>query len=132
MIKGCTHDDKVLFSSKDLELDLRYLAYCTDDSDNAPEIKLEIDDQSHRGLLGPSCKSHFELEEGQCVVFVLRQVDGWEYQSELHQEIANPDSQKIKEIGIDRHALFEATSSLRPPENPLMTKVSSLLIRANG
>ncbi|ORX35652.1 Six-hairpin glycosidase-like protein [Kockovaella imperatae] len=121
MVPGCTHEHKVLFKSKDLELDLRYLTYTSDDSVKPPQVELEIADNTERGLLGPSCMATFELEEGQCVVFVLRQVDEWKYQTDLQEEIANPDSERIKDVGIDRQAIMEAASSLRPPENPLMT-----------
>ena len=125
MVEGCVHSDKVLFSSKDLELDLRYLTYKSDLCSSVPHIELKIEDQTKsRGLLGPSCVADFELEEGQIIVFVLRQVDGWKYESKEHEDVGNPDSEKLKKVGVDVHSMLEAASVLRPPENPLLSDVS--------
>ena len=125
MIQGCTHSYKVLFSSKDLELDLRYLTYKSDSCSKVPHIDLKIVDQtSERGLLGPSCAADFELEEGQIIVFVFRQVDGWQYKSKEHESVGNPDAEKLEKVGVEVQSMLEAASMLRPPENPLLSDVS--------
>jgi hypothetical protein len=103
-------------------LDLRYLANSTDECVNKPTIKLKTECFKARGLLGDSVTSDFELEEGQSVTFVLREVGDWQYANEEHQRVANPNTERAEALGIPLATLLEATSKLRPQENPMMSQ----------
>lgn len=104
-------------------MDLRTITWSSDQCVSDPEIKLQIEDLSERGLLGPAAACDFELEEGQCVVFVMREVGDYSYANEEHQEFANPTTSKAKAMGVPVEQMFEATNRLRPKENPILTKV---------
>ena len=73
-------------------------------------------------MLGPAIAADFELEEGQVVVFVLRQVEDWEYASSEHQRVANPNPERAESLGIPLDKLIDAMSTLRPKENPMLSK----------
>lgn len=77
-----------------------------------------------RKLLGPSVTSEFELEEGQTVVFIFREVQDFSYANEEHQKVANPNPERAETLGVSMEKLLEATSRLRPKENPMLSKVS--------
>lgn len=66
------NQNKVVFSSPNLDLDLRYVAESTIDNVPAPEVNLEILDLSSQGHLGPATYCDLSLVEGQRVTFVLR------------------------------------------------------------
>jgi hypothetical protein len=121
---GCAHDRKALFESSSLSLDLRYLVWSDDTCVADPEVTLKIEELEGRGLLGPAAVSEFELEEGQVVVFVLRQVDDWGYANAEHKRVANPNPERAKTLGVDMQVLVSATTNLRPAQNPMLTKVS--------
>ncbi|WVQ77827.1 hypothetical protein IAR50_007520 [Cryptococcus sp. DSM 104548] len=126
---------KALFTSPNLVLDLRTIAWSSDSCVSDPEIHFNIEDfQDSRGLLGPSVTSDFELEEGQTIVFVLREVGDYKYESEQHKEIANPRSMKQKDLGLPLDQMLEATNKLRHRENPVLTQalVESLLKNTNN
>jgi hypothetical protein len=122
----CDHNKKALFTSPDLQLDLRYIAYSSDECVSDPKIQLDIEHLSERKLLGPACTSEFELEEGQCVIFVLREVGDFSYQNEHHRDVANPDLERAQSMGVPLELLVEASSKLRPSANPVLSKVISL------
>ncbi|KAL0960424.1 hypothetical protein HGRIS_005467 [Hohenbuehelia grisea] len=63
---------KAVFSSKDLELDLRYVVGSNLDNVPEPSISLSLLDLSHKGHKGPAITCALDLVEGQCVTFVLR------------------------------------------------------------
>ena len=63
---------KVLFTSEHLTLDLRYIADSGLDDVPAPEIKFELLDLSDRGHLGQGAHIDLKLKEGQIVTFFLR------------------------------------------------------------
>ncbi|KAK1924009.1 Six-hairpin glycosidase-like protein [Papiliotrema laurentii] len=119
---GCAHDRKALFESSSLSLDLRYLVWSDDTCVADPEVTLKIEELEGRGLLGPAAVSEFELEEGQVVVFVLRQVDDWGYANAEHKRVANPNPERAKTLGVDMQVLVSATTNLRPAQNPMLTK----------
>ncbi|OWZ60879.1 hypothetical protein AYX14_06858 [Cryptococcus neoformans] len=117
-----SQDTKVLFKSSSLTLDLRTITWSSDQCVSDPEIKLRVEDVSERGLLGPAATCDFELEEGQCVVFVMREVGDYSYANEEHQEFANPTTSKAKSMGVPVEQMLEATNRLRPKENPILTR----------
>lgn len=64
--------NKAVFRSPNLDLDLRYVAESTVDGVSAPEIDLDVLDLSSKGHLGPAAYCNLSLDEGQRVTFVLR------------------------------------------------------------
>lgn len=70
-VQYCSQN-KVLFKSPDLELDLRYVSEVTFDNVPTPEVKIDYLDLTQKGHLGPSACCDFSLTEGQRVTFVLR------------------------------------------------------------
>ncbi|CCA70733.1 related to glycoside hydrolase family 15 protein-Laccaria bicolor, partial [Serendipita indica DSM 11827] len=63
---------KVLFTSENLKLDLRYVADSTLDDVPVPEINFEILYLPEKGHLGPGAHVDLKLKEGQVVTFFLR------------------------------------------------------------
>ncbi|KAI9010356.1 Six-hairpin glycosidase-like protein [Phycomyces nitens] len=64
---------KVVFNSKTLTMDLRYIVKCGDLE--CPNIDISIDTNTKRaGLKGPGVRSRFSLQESQRVSFIFRQV----------------------------------------------------------
>lgn len=112
-----------MFTSPNLSLDLRYLTSTEDHTSvDRPCIDLKIESFADRGLLGDAITSEFTLEEGQSITFILREVGDWQYSNEEHQKVANPDAQRATALGVPLATLLEATSRLRPEENPMMTQ----------
>lgn len=64
--------NKILFKSEDLCLDLRYVADTSIDDIPAPKPNIEILDLQNKGHLGPSVSADIELHEGQIITFILR------------------------------------------------------------
>lgn len=128
MTSDTDHTNKGLFTSPSLTLDLRYLFWSEDGCKTDPKIELRIEDLPDRKLLGPAIGTDFELEEGQVVVFILRQVEEWEYANSEHRRVANPNPERAESIGIPLDKLIDATSKLRPKKNPMMSKVSGGLM----
>lgn len=120
---GMPHKKKVVFVSKDLELDLRYLA-SNDGIAPDPEVKLKIEELDGRELLGPSVVSNFSLEEGQCVYFVLRQIPE-SCSTETRREANAETLRKATDLGIPIGQYRAAVHLLRPADNPLFTVVST-------
>ncbi|PVF92804.1 glycoside hydrolase family 15 protein [Serendipita vermifera] len=63
---------KILFKSKDLNLDLRYVTASSLDDIKPPEVVFEVMDLQGKGHLGPSVSVNLDLHEGQIVTFILR------------------------------------------------------------
>jgi hypothetical protein len=63
---------RALFTSDELTLDLRYVAESTMSDVPAPHVQLALLDLSQKGHLGLGVQAHLELQEGQCVTFILR------------------------------------------------------------
>ncbi|WWC89044.1 uncharacterized protein L201_003962 [Kwoniella dendrophila CBS 6074] len=115
------HIYKGLFKSPSLTLDLRYLTNSTDQCVSDPKISLKVEELKNRDLLGPSITSDFELEEGQCVYFVLRECGDFSYSNAEHERIANPNPQRAQSVGLPLETMLQAASKLRPKENPMLT-----------
>jgi hypothetical protein len=81
---------------------------------------------SQRGLLGPAITSEFELDEGQCVIFVLRQYvsQAKNYKSEAHAEAAKPTQEKADRLNVDMETLLAGVTQLRPDGDPIINRVS--------
>jgi hypothetical protein len=70
-IPNC-HQEKVVFKSDTLSLDLRFVAESMVENVPSPTIKLQPLDLTKKGHLGLSAYADLELEEGQAVTFILR------------------------------------------------------------
>lgn len=46
----------------------------------------------------------------------------WQYSNAEHRRVANPNAQRAEALGVPLATLLEATSRLRPDENPMMTQ----------
>ena len=64
--------NKALFKSDHLNLDLRYLSENTMECINPPSVDLKILDLMPKGHLGLSAYCDLDLQEGQAVTFILR------------------------------------------------------------
>lgn len=129
---GCANSQKAMFTSSSLSMDLRYLTWSDDTCVKDPEVSLKVQELEGRGLLGPACVSEFELEEGQVVCFVLREAGDFSYSNAEHKRVANPNPERAKTLGVDMQVLVSATTNLRPPLNPIMTKVSHIFERVTA
>ncbi|WWD17022.1 hypothetical protein CI109_101458 [Kwoniella shandongensis] len=118
----CDHTTKAVFTSPSLTLDLRYLAYSSDQCVSDPKLTMKIEKLKNRDLLGDAVTADFELEEGQSVIFVLRECGDYSYSNPEHQRVANPNLERAETLGIPMGKLVAATSKLRPKENPLLTR----------
>jgi len=117
------HTPRGLFTSPNLKLDLRYITWSEDKCNDDPKIEMMVEDIPERKLLGPAISADFVLEEGQVVVFIMRQVEEWEYANAEHRKVANPHPERADTLGIPLDELLDATSKLRPKENPMLSKV---------
>jgi hypothetical protein len=116
------HEYKAVFRSKDLSLDLRYKVDNTDECSERPDFEMKIEDLSNRGLLGDGVVADFELQAGQLIYFVLRELKTYAYQSDEHRVVANPDHGRAKIMGVDLKTLMAGASKLRPAEDPIISK----------
>lgn len=128
MSRDDDHTTKGLFTSPTLNLDLRYLSWSEDGCNDDPKVELKVHDIRERKMLGPAISADFELEEGQVVVFILRQVEEWGYANSEHQRVAQAEPERADTLGIPLDKLIEATSKLRPKQNPMLTKVGDTLV----
>lgn len=87
--------NKVVFSSPNLDLDLRYVAESTIDNVPAPEVNLDLLDLSSQGHLGPATHCNLSLTEGQRVTFVLR----IRPERDFHVQI-KPTQAQADELGV--------------------------------
>jgi hypothetical protein len=107
------NQNKAVFESKDLTLDLRYVCDKNADTCTIPTVNLVTADLSAKGLLGPAVEADMQLTEGQVVTFVLRtppvrEVDG--------------NGQQIVETNMT--PLGKLT---RPGDDPFLTEVRFFL-----
>ncbi|WVO15208.1 hypothetical protein L204_102857 [Cryptococcus depauperatus] len=113
---------KAVFTSPSLILDLRTITWSSEACVSGPTIKLKVENLANRDLLGPSVTCNFELEEGQCVIFIMREVGDFMYLNQAHQELANPAVNQAKYAGVSLEQLLDASNKLRPKENPILTR----------
>lgn len=135
--QGCHY--KALFTSEeaDLTLDLRYIAEATFENIATPTVELHELDLSKKGHKGKGVWTEIVLREGQAVTFVLRTPPDVNLPPQ-----AQPTLQTAQELGIPYESealraichvanrltaplseLVAGASNLRPPEDPILTKV---------
>ncbi|KIJ08003.1 glycoside hydrolase family 15 protein, partial [Paxillus involutus ATCC 200175] len=108
--------DKVLFKSDGLSLDLRYVAESTLENVPTPDVKLNLLDLSARGHLGPAASCGLSLEEGQRVTFVLRISP-----EETGAPKIRPNQERADELGVPFEKLIASAAKMRPKDDPLLT-----------
>ncbi|KAI0629962.1 glycoside hydrolase family 15 protein [Trametes polyzona] len=111
--------NKALFSSAEaeLDLDLRYIAESGLDNVPEPEVKLNLLDLSDKGHKGPGVWAELDLREGQIVTFVLRTPPDVKLPPQAH-----PTRETAEEMGISYEKLVAGASTLRPPDDPILTR----------
>jgi hypothetical protein len=88
--------NKVLFTTPQLILDLRYVPESTMDNVPVPTIDLQLSDQTQsKGLLGLGASCELNLAEGQAVTFVLRTPPDYSPPTEIKLS-----EQKAEELGV--------------------------------
>ncbi|EPQ54918.1 glycoside hydrolase family 15 protein [Gloeophyllum trabeum ATCC 11539] len=118
---------KALFHSADLDLDLRFVGESLVEGVPEPSVQLELLDLSGKGHKGPAVQSTLTLTEGQAVTFVLR------VPPKEGAKVPAPSVQRAEELGVSLPSLIESASRLRAPDDPLLTKtlVQRLLNETN-
>ncbi|KAF9465696.1 glycoside hydrolase family 15 protein [Collybia nuda] len=96
---------KVLFESKDLNLDLRYIVENTTENCQPPSIELSTLDLTSKGHKGLAAYASIQLTEGQAVTFVLR----------------TPPPKGVKESGVEGQ-LTSPKGKTRALNDPSLTK----------
>ncbi|KAI0671268.1 glycoside hydrolase family 15 protein [Trametes maxima] len=111
--------NKALFQSPDakLDLDLRYVTESNLENVSEPEVQLNLLDLSAKGHKGPGVWTELELKEGQVVTFVLRTPPDVKLPPQAH-----PTHETAQEMGISYEKLVAGASTLRPPDDPILTK----------
>ncbi|PIL34777.1 hypothetical protein GSI_02564 [Ganoderma sinense ZZ0214-1] len=110
---------KAVFDSPDagLKLDLRYVSEYTLDDVGEPGVQLHYLDLEEKGHKGQGVWTEILLKEGQVVTFVLRTPPDVALPTQAH-----PTHQAAREMGISYDKLVAGASTLRPPEDPILTK----------
>ncbi|KAL7410623.1 glycoside hydrolase family 15 protein [Mrakia frigida] len=151
---------KVLFTSKDLSIDLRVTVsgenLCAEGRDE-PEKPLTSSDKLNRGeneLDGPggpvvdwqeldlSAKGHkgkgvwteVEVKEGEIVTFVLRQLPEGGFKGNPTSEGAEPTKEAAQSLGVDLQTLARGMNKLRVVEDPVLSAllVDQLIAQTNN
>lgn len=112
-----TEHQKAVFKSKDLMLDLRFVADSTIENVPRPVAELVELDLSSRGHLGPSVSMDVVLEEGQVITFVLRTPP-----KNSNSPSIKPTLEKAQELGVPFEKLLRGASNLRDAEDPMLTR----------
>ncbi|KAH9849450.1 glycoside hydrolase family 15 protein [Lenzites betulinus] len=111
--------NKALFSSQEpqLNLDLRYVAESGLENVPEPDVQLHLLDLSAKGHKGPGVWTELELREGQAVTFVLRTPPDVTLPLQAH-----PTRETAEKMGISYEKLVAGASTLRPTDDPILTK----------
>ncbi|KZP29797.1 glycoside hydrolase family 15 protein [Athelia psychrophila] len=108
---------KVLFESEKLKLDLRFVAESTMEDVPPPTVELKYLDLTSKGHLGPAAYCDLDLHEGQVVTFVLRTPPP---PSEAQKLV--PTLERAGNLGVTMERLTASASKLRDFEDPFLTK----------
>ncbi|CAE6452239.1 unnamed protein product [Rhizoctonia solani] len=110
--------EKVVFRSRDLTLDLRYIVDTVPDIDvPKPQITLRPLDLRPKGHKGVGTCVDFDLEEGQVVTFILRTPPE-------HKSNANkPTKEQAEALGIPIEVLVQGATKLRAKDDPILSPV---------
>jgi hypothetical protein len=89
------NQQKVLFKSQSLSLDLRYVAEGCPDSGALPDVDLDLLDLRARGHLGLGAYCELNLVDGQSVTFIVRMTPEVEFKM-----INKPSLEKAEKMGV--------------------------------
>ncbi|TDL30070.1 glycoside hydrolase family 15 protein [Rickenella mellea] len=117
--EGQSQQEKALFVSDELTLDLRYISECNANMEHveAPHVKLQPLDLKAEGHLGDSVCCDLDMVEGQAVTFVLRTPPKTSTSRAAKATKAEADA-----LGVSIRNLILGASKLRDPEDPILTK----------
>ncbi|KAH9919187.1 glycoside hydrolase family 15 protein [Epithele typhae] len=110
---------KALFSSPEanLTLDLRWVGESALENVDVPMLELSPLDLDSKGHKGKGVYTEVVLREGQAVTFVLRTPPEVNLPPQAH-----PTHEFAREIGVPYEKLVAGATTLRPPEDPILTK----------
>ncbi|KAI0271538.1 Six-hairpin glycosidase-like protein [Gloeopeniophorella convolvens] len=109
--------NKAIFESDDLTLDLRFISESVIDNVPAPSIQLQELDLTPQGHKGLSISADLDLVEGQVVTFVLRTPPKGK-----KDQIPTPTDSRAQQLGVSFDQLVRGATILRNKEDPLLTK----------
>ncbi|CAE7222876.1 unnamed protein product [Rhizoctonia solani] len=116
--------EKIVFRSRDLTLDLRYVVDTVPDIDvSKPQVTLRPLDLRPKGHKGVGVSVDLDLEEGQVVTFILRTPP------ERTSNTGKPTKQQAEALGVPIEVLIQGATKLRARDDPLIGPglVNSLL-----
>lgn len=112
---------KALFTSKNMKLDLRFVESRERPDVEVPKIELRLERLPKRDLLGDSAVAEFELDEGQSVYFVLREVPDETFMNEEQRETVQGTVKHAEQLGVTPAKLRKAAQLLGPDGEPILT-----------
>ncbi|ETW87512.1 glycoside hydrolase family 15 protein [Heterobasidion irregulare TC 32-1] len=126
---GAPKQQKALFESDSLSLDLRFVAESTVENVPVPDVELQLLDLAKRGHKGPAISVDLALEEGQAVTFILRTAP----EANGNEAKLRPSEARAQALGVPLEKLIIGASSLREKDDPLLTKdlIHELLLGTN-
>ncbi|KAH7335366.1 glycoside hydrolase family 15 protein [Rhizoctonia solani] len=108
--------EKVVFRSRDLTLDLRYVADTMPDLDVAkPQVTLRPLDLRPKGHKGVGTCVDLDLEEGQVVTFILRTPP------ESTSSTSKPTKEQAEALGVPIEVLVQGATKMRARDDPFLT-----------
>ncbi|ELU43493.1 glycoside hydrolase family 15 protein [Rhizoctonia solani AG-1 IA] len=125
--EGATSQEKVIFRSRDLTLDLRYVVDTIPDIDVAkPQVTirpLDLRSKGHQVLLSIREDVDLDMEEGQVITFILRTPP------ENKGSSTKPTKEQAEALGVPIEVLIQGATKLRAKDDPLLTPglINSLL-----
>ncbi|GAB1518340.1 hypothetical protein RhiTH_001399 [Rhizoctonia solani] len=122
--EGATSQEKVIFRSRDLTLDLRYVVDTIPDIDVAkPQVTIRPLDLRSKGHQGVGASVDLDMEEGQVITFILRTPP------ENKGSSTKPTKEQAEALGVPIEVLIQGATKLRAKDDPLLTPglINSLL-----
>ncbi|KAA1468582.1 glycoside hydrolase family 15 protein [Dentipellis sp. KUC8613] len=124
-----TSQQKAIFKSEGLTLDLRYVAESLIDNVAVPKVELQLLDLSKKGHKGQAVGLDLQLSEGQAVTFVLRTPSEGSGGQKMQ-----PTEEHAQQFGVSLAKLIKGASTLREKDDPLLSKdlLRELLLGTNN
>lgn len=97
----CAGEQKALFTSKNLKLDLRYISESSLDCVKAHPVELKLLDLENKGHKGKGVYVELEMRTGQAVTFVLRTPSDEDFPKE-----ARPTADRAEELGVPLESML--------------------------
>ncbi|QRW17029.1 glycoside hydrolase family 15 protein [Rhizoctonia solani] len=114
--EGATSQEKVIFRSRDLTLDLRYVVDTIPDIDVAkPQVTIRPLDLRSKGHQGVGASVDLDMEEGQVITFILRTPP------ENKGSSTKPTKEQAEALGVPIEVLIQGATKLRAKDDPLLT-----------